>query len=236
MAIDIALLVVWGLVTWCVSGEGAFGAALNCLAIVTGGLIAMNYFEPLATFGQSYILTGSGWPFYWDTIALVGLFAASVTGLRFLFDYFTPLRFELVSLGEEIGRWFFGAFAGYATMAILLTALHTAPFPREFMGFTAERKNLFNLMAPDRQWLGFTQFVSESVFAQSTPQIFDGPVSDFIQNPGDTNRNKVWSSFPIRYATRREQYEGGAFTAPPPVASPPSGGNTPNNSGRAAGF
>lgn len=237
MIIDLAILGVWGLVTWCVAGEGAFGAALNCLAIVTGGLIAMNFFEPFANFGERYILTGGGWSFYWDVIALVGLFAASVSALRFLFDYFTPLRFELVSLGEEVGRWFFGAFGGYTTMAILLTALHTAPLPREFWGFTPERRNLFNVMAPDRQWLGFTQFVSENAFAQAgQPRVFDGPVSDFIQNPGDNNRNRVWTSFPIRYATRRDQYAGGVLVAPPPPAPAPQGNAAPVNTGGAAGF
>ncbi len=239
MIIDLTFLGVWGLVTWCVAGEGAFGSALNCLAIVTGGLIAMNFFEPFAAFGERYLMSGGGWAFYWDLIALVGLFAAAVTVLRFLFDYFTPHRFDLLPLGEEIGRWFFGACGGYATAAIFLTALHTAPLPREFLGFTPERRNFFNILAPDRQWLGFTQFVSENVFAQSgQPVIFDGPTADFIQNPADANRNKVWTSFPIRYATRRDQYAGGLLVAPPPAppAAAPQGGNAPVNTGGAAGF
>lgn len=221
MVIDISLIVVWGLVTWCVSREGAFGAALNCLAIVIGGLMAMNFFEPVANFGERYLLSGPNWSYYWDVIALVGLFAAAVTALRMTFDYFSIHRFELAGISEEIGRWSFGAVGGYTTMAFLLTALHTAPLPREFLGFTPERKNLFNVVAPDRQWLGLTQFVSENVFASSDRRVFDGPVSDFIQNPGDANRNTVWPSFPIRYATRRDQYSGVVtITAPTPAPAP----------------
>ena len=45
---DVMLLFVWGIVTWCVAGEGAFGSAVNCLVIIVSGLLAMNFFEPFA--------------------------------------------------------------------------------------------------------------------------------------------------------------------------------------------
>lgn len=219
MYIDIALLVVWGLVTWCVAGEGAFGAALNCLCIVIAGLLAMNFFEPFANFGERYLI--GGWSAYWDLIALTGLFAVSLTGLRFLGDYLSPSYPHMIPLAEDGGRWSFGLVSGYVTMAFLLTALHTAPFPREFFGFTAERKNLFNLVAPDRQWLGFTQFVSENCLGMNQPNIFDGAQANFIQTPSDQKANTVWPTFPIRYASRRHQYAGGALVPRPMVAPAP---------------
>ena len=80
------------------------------------------------------------------------------------------------------------------TMAILLTSLHTAPLPREFMAFAPERSNFFG-SAPDRQWLGFTQYVSEKPLATMVrnpsggknsymPRIFDG----HYQKVGDPNK------------------------------------------------
>lgn len=225
MYIDIALLVVWGLVTWCVAGEGAFGAALNCVCVVLAGLLAMNLFEPFANFGERYLI--GGWSAYWDIISLVGIFAVALTVLRFLGDYLSPVYPHMIPLAEDGGRWLFGLVSGYVTMAFLLTALHTAPFPREFIGFTPERKNLFNLMAPDRQWLGFTQFVSENSLAMGQPNIFDGVQTNIIQAPADQKPNNVWPTFPIRYASRRQIYAGGAL-APRPVAPPPPAGGGQN--------
>lgn len=232
---DAILIVVWGIVTWCVAGEGAFGAALNCLIIIVSGLLAMNLFEPAANFGQGIIGSGE-WAYRWDVIALVGIFAAAVFGLRALFEKMTPRYFQIDSPGDDLGRWGFGALAGYVTMAFLLTSLHTAPLPRNFMGFTPERANLFGIVAPDRQWLGFTQYVSEHSLSRGAPRIFDGPVEDFIQarNP-DEQTNTVWPSFPIRYATRRDIFAGTSRAVVPvaPAAPAPAPGRT---GAGAAGF
>ena len=216
---DAMLLVVWGIVTWCVSGEGAFGAAVNCLVIVISGLLAMNFFEPFTAFAQRNLMNSGAWAYRWDVIMLVGLFIVFVFGLRVLMEKLSPRYIQVSGLTHEICRWSFGLIGGYVTMAFLLTALHTAPLPRNFMEFRPERANLFDQLAPDRQWLGFTQFVSENVFASG--RIFDGPVSDFIDDNADDNRNKVWPSFPIRYATRREQFAAGGLLAPTTAAPTP---------------
>ena len=105
-------------------------------------------------------------------------------------------------------------------MAIVLTALHTAPLPREFIGFKPERKNLFGMVAPDRQWLGFTQFVSEGVLGRGFPIGFDAPTADFIDDPNNKDRNTVWPSFPIRYAHRRQLFATGGFGMPMGAAQP----------------
>lgn len=216
---DVILLIVWGIVTWCVSGEGAFGAAVNCLVIIVSGLLAMNFFEPFAAFAQSNLISTGAWPYRWDVIMLVGLFGLFVFSLRALMEKLSPRFIEMNGLAHEIGRWSFGLLGGYVTMAFLLTALHTAPLPRNFMEFRPERANLFGILAPDRQWLGFTQYVSENAFASG--RIFDGPDSDFIDDNADDNRNTIWPSFPIRYATRREQFASGGLVPAPTVAPAP---------------
>ncbi|OYW23089.1 MAG: hypothetical protein B7Z55_03890 [Planctomycetales bacterium 12-60-4] len=134
-----------------------------------------------------------------------------------------------------------------------MTALHTATLPREFLGFTPERANLFGAAAPDRQWLGFTQYVTEHAFSRQdlaflmgapygTPHAFDAPYHQIGDGP-NAYGNTIWPSFPIRYAMRREQYAfgssgvttlggppvpsgGAAPVVPPPVAAPPAGGGS----------
>lgn len=205
--IDILLLLIFGGVTYCVAGEGAWGAAITAFCVILGGLIAMNFFEPICDnlLGQNYY-----WQARLDLIVLVGLFGGAVAGLRAGADYLSPTYIGVHRLLHESARWACGALAGYVTMAFLLTALHTAPLGREFMGFKAERGNFFG-MSPDRQWLGFTQWTSEWVFSKSTKRIFDGP-EKIMGDPGVVT-NTVWASFPIRYASRREIGAGGGAAA-----------------------
>ena len=200
--IDFLLLLVFGAVTWSVASEGAWGGALILLSVLFAGLLAMNFFEPLAAFLERNVSASPNWRLRWDMIALVGLFGLFVFLLRTATDHLSPTFIPLHPTLYVGARWSCAALTGYITMAFLLTALHTAPLPREFIGFRPERDNFLNLCAPDRQWLGFTQYVSEKSFAHggNQPRIFDAP----YQVHGDMV-NRYWPSFPIRYATRRER-------------------------------
>ena len=213
--IDVLLLVIVGVVTYCVAGEGAWGAAVTCLSVILAGLFAMNFFEPIC---DNLLGNDPFWNTRLDLIVLVGLFAGGVSGLRFGADYFSPTYIGVHRMVHEGARWSCAALSGYVTMAFLLTALHTAALPREFLGFAPERANFF-ATAPDRQWLGFMQWVSENVCNSSVPRIFDGP-RIVLGDPGTKGEveNKIWPSFPIRYASRRERGGGGGAAAP--VATP----------------
>jgi len=230
--IDPLLLAVIGIVTYCVASEGPWGAATTFISIILAGLLAMNFFEPVAAMFPATL----EWQTRADIIALLGLFALGVTGLRMAAEYLMPTQLEVNPLVYDGGRWGFGLLSGYVTAAILLTALHTAPLPREFLGFEAERNNFFGLTgidnAPDRQWLAFTQYVSENIF--TTGNVFDR--SEFSRYNGKPP--EFWSTFPIRYADRRQRYASGASVvaaAPgppsnaPPRSAAPSGGGGPSN-------
>jgi hypothetical protein len=213
-------------VTWCVASEGAWSAVLVFLAVLFAGLLAMNFFEPLAN-----MLDGMGaWmEDYSDLAALLGLFALFTFLLRLATDNISPTDVELDGRIQQIVRWVFALATGYLTMAIVLTAIHTAPLPRAFLGFKPEGNNFFDICAPDRQWLGFTQHVSEKVLV--TGKIFDGPK---YAMPPESNDVRVWSSFPIRYATRRIDYAAGRRTSasgsslgPAPGTAPAAGSSQP---------
>lgn len=222
--IDILLIGVVALIAWLVSSEGAHGAGVVLIATVLGGLLAMNFFEPVALLLSSSI---PGYDRYMDLVALLGLFALFVTVFRLGSEQILPVQIEVVGTLYEPLRWIFAVATGYVTMCILCTALHTAPLPREFLGFTPERKNLLQMAAPDRQWLGFTQYVSEKNLFNR--RVFDAPK---YQAPG-TIESREWTSFPIRYATRRAAgsrpfgaAQPGANPGDPAagMSAPPSGG------------
>jgi hypothetical protein len=215
------LVAIVGIVTWCVASEGAWGSGLTFLAVLFAGLLAMNFFEPVAGFLDDI---GSGMERYSDFVALVGLFALFTFLLRLATDTIAPTEIDVDARVYQASRWLFGLAAGYTTMAVLLTALHTAPLPRSFLGFSPEKAALMEFAAPDRQWLGFTQHVSEKVLAR---RVFDG--AQFNPQPYGTDQT-YWPSFPIRYATRRQEGGGakkvgvGSGGATGPAAPPPPAG------------
>lgn len=218
--IDILLLGIIGLVIWTVAAEGAVGAVYIFFSVLFAGLLTMNFFEPLAALLQGFSSNAS-WVALCDITAFLGLFAALVFGFRTATEKLSPTYTFVPTLVDNIGRWGFAFATGYVTMAIVLTSLHTSPFPREFIGFKPERKNLLEFAAPDRQWLGFTQYVSETSLRKgdNSLRIFDGPRFSL---PGQ--ENTVWPSFPIRYAYRRQMIASGvgSTSAPPPAPTPVS--------------
>ncbi|MCA8998852.1 MAG: CvpA family protein [Planctomycetaceae bacterium] len=226
--IDILLLAVVAIVTWMVASDGPWGAGVTFVSVLLSGLVAMNFFEPVAAFLSTNVMNSFAWQHYWDIIALLGIFAGGVFLLRTIGEKLLPTVPEVNQLAYEVGRWGLGAMTGYTTMAILLTSLHVAPLPREFLGFAPERNNFFMVSAPDRQWLALTQYVSERSLRNSdafgNPTVFDGV--NFERIPGDPSTMTTWSSFPMKYAARRELFATGGIAspaaAPAPVSTPPA--------------
>jgi hypothetical protein len=218
--IDVALLLILALVAWNVAAEGAWGAVAVFFSVLFSGLIAMDYFEPLADVLQSAL--GTDWANRVDFIALLALFAACVFGLRYLSEWLVPNFIAVHGRVYDVCRWGFAVLTGYLTIAFLLTALHTAPLTREFLGFTPERNNFFGMLAPDRDWLGFVQYVSE----RSMPSSEDDRVFDGSQFRLPYHENQIWPTFIIRYATRRDSF-GTVAAAPPPVVLHAAGTGAP---------
>lgn len=240
--IDVGCLIVIGIIVWCVAAEGLWGAAHTFLCVLISGLLAMNFFEPLAGFLDGLL---GDWKKFSDIVALLGLFIGFIFALRLGTEQLSPTFIQLPSTVDQAGRWVFSALTGYVTMAVLLTSMHTAPLPREFLGFKPEQAAFFGL-APDRQWLGFTQYVTEKPFSHvkyfdsttktSITHAFDGKY-EVLGDKSQPYHNTIWPSFPIRYAMRRSTYGGrqGPVTAPIQVTPPPpaTGGTGPAGGGTA---
>lgn len=228
----VVLVLIWGAVTILASNDGAWGAGLICLSTIFAGLIAMNFFEPFAAGVLDSIVPTA----YSDFLSLVLLFAGAVTGIRLIADRLAPTNIELPSLVYDIGRFGFGFLAGYITMCFLCAAAHTAPIPRSAVGFSPEDRMFFGAFSPDRQWLGFTQYVSERVLGSDN--VFDGPQYQRIPNADQYFQGAMpprWPSFIIRYAARREHYARGGYAPRQGFTQPgqtsPGGGQKPAGGG-----
>jgi hypothetical protein len=219
--IDFLFLAALAAVTWCVAAEGAWGAGIVFLSSLFAGLIAMNFFEPLAATLQESVPGGAA---YWDFVALVGLFTALVFGFRAAAEYLMPTYVEVHALAHNILRWLLAAATGYVVVAVLMTSLHTAPLPRSFAGFhSAPGSKMFFGLGPDIQWLALTQYVSERSLSSGRP--FDAVAAERIA--GEPATVTTFSSFPIRYAMRRGQPGAGGFMSGSSSSAPSSGAPPP---------
>ena len=227
--IHLILLILLVGIAYLVANEGPLTAAITFVSVLFSGLLAMNFFEPLAVILSTNVLATYEWQHRWDIIALLGIFAGSVTLMRLAGDKLFPTYAQVSTIFYHPARWALALATGYTTIAILLTALHVAPLPREFLGFSPEGNNFLGV-APDRQWLALTQYVSEHSLQRrkvdGSVAIFDG--AQFPAIPTDLSTVRIWSSFPIRYAARREQYTTGRIKVDlPGAASPAQPGDTP---------
>ena len=183
------------------AAEGAWGSAAAFLSVVFAGLLAMNFFEPLANLLES-LLPGD-WAARTDFISLLVLFGGGVFLLRLASERLVPNFIAVDSRLYDVCR--FGIRlddrlrddAGFLAHGLAHGSVAACG---EFLGFTPERKNLFGFTAPDREWLGFVQFASEkSLQSSEKGRVFDGTRFDI-----EGHDNQIWPTFIIRYASRRD--------------------------------
>jgi len=174
--------------------DGLWSNLLMLINVVTAGLVAMTFFEPVAALLTKKVPNGT---LFWDMIALWGLFAATLGVMRAVTDLVSKFRVRFKPPVEMVGGYVLAFAVAYVGMAFAATTLHTAPLSREFLwaGFRAQDPLLFGLK-PDRQWLAFVQMVSQGSLARLT----DGKNAEqYVFDPK--------AEFMPKYASRRSKYE-----------------------------
>lgn len=164
--IDIVTLVLILGMTYALASEGLWGAALQFFNALFAGIIAFNFYEPMAALVSSNISALTGFA---DAMSLLILFAVSLVLLRLTTDSIGPTMVRFPAPIYHIGRWTFGLLGACITMAILLLAFHTAPVHKKmFYGaFPYDKKPPFG-MGLDWQWLGFFQYTTGYVFSRNS--------------------------------------------------------------------
>jgi hypothetical protein len=175
--------------------EGMWSNAVRLINVVTAALLATNFFEPLAQWFDSQMPAGT---FAWDFICIWGLFAVFSGIFYLLTSFLSQVKVRFFKIADQIGSAVLALWISWVMVCFTMMTLHTAPLPRNFLfgGFKAENRMM--MFAPDRQWLAFTQKMSNGAFAvsasseerQQEKYMFD-PNADFMP----------------KYATRRSILE-----------------------------
>ncbi len=147
--------------TYALASEGAWGAALMFFNVMFAGLIAFNFYEPLAA---KLVESASSFANWADILCLSGLFLISLVVLRVITDMIAPAMVRLPPPAYHIGRLAFGLATGTTAMAILLCILETAPVERKILGcITYDSRPPFEF-GLDHKWLGFVQHTTGVIF------------------------------------------------------------------------
>jgi hypothetical protein len=171
-------------------GEGMWGNAIRLVNVLTAALLATNFWEPVARILEDSV--SKEFSYGWDIVALWGLFSVFFVVMTVATGYASRVKVRFLGLADRIGSIAFAVLVGYVMVCFTTMSLHTAPLAKNFMGggFNPE-KRMFLGLAPDRQWLQFTEWVSKGSLSRwSQGHVFD-PGHEFIP----------------RYSARREQFQ-----------------------------
>ncbi len=182
----ILTLIFVGCVAFSLAG-GLWTNTLVFVNLVMSGLIAFNYFEPLASWLDTQ---DHSYTYLWDFLSLWLIFAVSMGLLRTATDLLSKVKVKFKRPVEQIGGIVMGCAIGGVMVAFILATLHTAPLAREFLfgNFTPDQRMYMGL-APDRKWLGFVSQASKGAFYHRNFPF--GGTKDFVD----------------RYADRRSAFE-----------------------------
>jgi hypothetical protein len=175
--------------------EGMWSNSIVFINVTIAGLVATNFFEPLADFLEAKMASGT---YFWDIISLWLIFAATYGVLRTMTDNVSKYAVRFRKPFDQLGGYFFAVLTAWVFLCFLTMTLHTAPLSREFFfkGFRAESPVFFG-MKPDRLWLAWVQTLSRGPYDRmQTDKEREAEV--YVFDPK--------AEFMPKYNTRRVQY------------------------------
>ncbi len=147
--------------TYVVTSEGLWGAALVFFNALFSAMIAFNFYEPLARLVDS---TGINWGFS-DTLCMLGLFCVSLVAFRIITETIAPVMVRFPMPVYHVGRLAFGLGAAAVTMAVVILSFHAAPVHKKIFGSIDHTSKPPFGLGLDHLWLSFYQYETGAVFS-----------------------------------------------------------------------
>jgi uncharacterized membrane protein required for colicin V production len=147
--------------------EGIWTNLLRLVNIVTAGLLATNYYEPVARLLENQTPSGT---YFWDFLSLWLVFIVALLLLRTATESVSRVKVKFLGIADRIGGGVTSLLAGWAMLCFIMMTLHTAPLAEKFLfeGFDYNKSMFLGIAAPDRQWLSFAQVLSGGSFSNGT--------------------------------------------------------------------
>ncbi|HTU89111.1 MAG TPA: CvpA family protein [Gemmataceae bacterium] len=170
--------------------QGVLPAFAMMVNVLLAGLVAFNFFEPIADQLDS-TLADTFLHGYEDSFCLVALFSLTLLFLRWASNELIHTFILYHPILQQGGALLFGMLAGYLTAGFLICVAQTLPMDAHFLHFEARvdphspGAKIRRVMPPDRVWL--------ALMHRASMTSFDWEGSTF--DPG--------GDFEMRYASER---------------------------------
>jgi len=188
MALFGILLLSFVIVAGMSAKQGLWSSAINVINLTMAGVLATNYFEPLARLADP-----PGTNYMMDSIMLWAIFAVSYIVLRLITQMLSEHDVVFIKPVDIAGRAILGIWSGWIFTCFAAFAMLTAPIGSSPLGaWDRPDAKSFLFMSPEQQWLAFAQSRSLGALsnsnsgaplhpedAQTGCQVFDS-YSDFI--------------------------------------------------------
>ncbi|SRR5712692_2806084 len=150
--------------------------------VMLAGLIAFNFWEPLADLLDPP-LSRSFFAGYEDAICLTALFGVSFALLRLATNTLSRAMIDFHPVAQLAGGAFFGLATGYLLAGFLVCIFQTLPWHENFWGYEpnwqANQSGLDAVLPPDRVWLSMMHRAGEAGFSRGDRLTFD-PQATFV--------------------------------------------------------
>lgn len=153
---DVILCALVLLMTYVVSSEGLWGAALMFFNVVFAGIIAMNFYEPLAGLVDK---AGINWGMT-DVLCFLVLFCVALLIMRLTTESIAPGMVRFPTPIYHAGRFMFAAATSVVTFGILIVAFEMAPIHKKAFGTVDYKAAPPFGLGFDHGWLGFFQYTT----------------------------------------------------------------------------
>jgi hypothetical protein len=168
------------------------------------GLLAINFFEPLADWFESSQPT---YTYLWDFMAIWAVFCLSMIILRVFSDKISVTRVRFkgpidLGVGAFLAAWVAWLMVGFTTLT-----LHLAPLSTNFLGFyeKPDSRTFLGIVPADRQWLGLAQKMSIGSFSTAPPE--DLPADQRDVDFSELNVFDPRGEYIFKYHERRAIFE-----------------------------
>ena len=166
--------------------DGLWSNAIRLVNVVFAGLLAMNFYEWLAKWMTNYNDDIHSFVPFFDFLALWTCFVLFMAVFRAATDAVSKVRVRFLQIIDLWGGVVLSLGIGWIMLGFTLVSLHAAPLGQyPLLGsFQPQSRMFFGILAPDREWLGFTKYQSWGSYCRSVDKAhFDQCVfpSDFIE-------------------------------------------------------
>lgn len=153
-------IVIMGILGYAYFVEGLSTAFVMCCNVIGAGLVAFNFWEPLA---DQLDLGG-----YEDALCLVAIFTLTLGVLRTVTNQIANTEIEFASQIQRLGGALFGLITGYLVSGFLVCVMQTLPWHENFMLYDPKPesgKAISKVLPPDRVWLAMMHRAGEGGFS-----------------------------------------------------------------------